>query len=470
MYQKSTLLSKYYTPKEFAQKMAFWGIVNHVCYNLGIKYTTNIFSYIKENFNYEGRSVIYHDIIRPIRIIDPCCGTGNLLVASQQVLSSLYTCCNIENSRPVDITSNISNNIYGVDIDVDAVEECRKRVLNPGNIYIGNSLIGLTVQELKESGYPKNGVGISLETKNNILVDKFFKLGVQVKDPIISDDGSIDMIAIRDIEDDDVIGLNPFHWGSEFTSIFNNGGFDVVLCNPPWATLQSNIKDFLYNEGIDTNDLSSSAISTLRKSLFSSNKDIANRYVKYINQISCMADYLRYLLKESNIYSQPYAGADNLFSAFIQRSRSIARNGGSCIFLVPSGIETDVTCKGIRECLFNDDSIQWSYTTYNANIFKDVTNTQRFTLLALNRGVNNNNGKFYHACREYDSDELRLFPCGYDAIINIEDIKKWYPSLTIPQVDSRIDIDILNKISNHPNVGSFNKKVEYKKKTGAKSV
>ena len=35
-----------------------------------------------------------------------------------------------------------------------------------------------------------------------------------------------------------------FHWHLEFPEIFNRGGFDLVLGNPPWDTLSPDVKEF----------------------------------------------------------------------------------------------------------------------------------------------------------------------------------------------------------------------------------
>jgi len=55
-------------------------------------------------------------------VIDPCCGNGNLLAAMLDVYSELQ-----------------EENIYGIDIDSEAIEKCKELIPN-GHFKVGNCL------------------------------------------------------------------------------------------------------------------------------------------------------------------------------------------------------------------------------------------------------------------------------------------------------------------------------------------
>lgn len=169
--------------------------------------------------------------IEKIRILDPACGSGSFLLGAYQFLINyhlkyyrehekeaqtlhLFPYWKIspeELSLPIHEKAKIlRNNIFGVDIDPQAVEITmmslylkalegergllpKKQHLLPSlgnNIKCGNSLIGY-----------------------DILEDKLF-------------------------DDDTKSRINPFEWNSPstgFGEIMANGGFDVVIGNPPYV-------------------------------------------------------------------------------------------------------------------------------------------------------------------------------------------------------------------------------------------
>lgn len=162
--------------------------------------------------NYEKRALKayqeYQEFVRNIKVLDPACGSGAFLV---KVFDYLLA----ENKRIADILADLSggtkdlfssenyiknlleNNIYGVDLNPESVEitklslwlktaiKGKKLVSLKGNIKCGNSLI-----------------------------------------------------------DDENISNKAFKWEEEFSEIMKEGGFDVIVGNPPYVRVQ-NLK---YNE------------------------------------------------------------------------------------------------------------------------------------------------------------------------------------------------------------------------------
>jgi tRNA G10 N-methylase Trm11 len=157
---------------------------------------------IKKNETYDKKILQayqeYKDVLCNIKILDPACGSGAFLVKVFDFLLS-------ENKRVAkviaDIQGNASlydtedyvksllqNNIYGVDLNPESVEITKlslwlksaqrgqKLITLKGNIKCGNSLI----------------------------------------------------------DDPNIAGEKAFSWSKEFSEIINNGGFDVIIGNPPY--------------------------------------------------------------------------------------------------------------------------------------------------------------------------------------------------------------------------------------------
>ena len=147
-----------------------------------------------------------HNEILNIKILDPACGSGSFLIRAYDELLNYHS---YQRGKPVaqldqwERLQILINNIFGVDLDIQAVEiahlnlllrSLAKRDLLPSlanNIRQGNSLISGTEDELQSY------FGDSWQKKN------------------------------------------PFSWKQEFEDIMANGGFDVVIGNPPYVRVDS---------------------------------------------------------------------------------------------------------------------------------------------------------------------------------------------------------------------------------------
>ena len=151
----------------------------------------------------------YRDWLLSLTILDPACGSGAFLNQALDFLIKEHQ--KIDNLRAQllggsivfsDITTDIlENNIYGVDLNEESVEIAKL------------SLWLRTAQK-----------GRKLNKLNNNI-----KCGNSL------------------IDDPEVAGEKAFAWQKEFPEIFENGGFDVVIGNPPYvrAELLGGIREYL---------------------------------------------------------------------------------------------------------------------------------------------------------------------------------------------------------------------------------
>lgn len=162
-----------------------------------------------------GRFIKEHSYneIRNIKILDPACGSGSFLIRAYDELLNYHARERSKSLSELDQKDRLPvllTNIYGVDLDMQAVEITRLNLLLrtltekgklpylSNNIRQGNSLISGTEEELR--GY----FGDSWRDKK------------------------------------------PFNWEQEFKDIMAQGGFDVVIGNPPYVGFQGfKDKDYL---------------------------------------------------------------------------------------------------------------------------------------------------------------------------------------------------------------------------------
>lgn len=176
--------------------------------------------------------------VEKIKILDPACGSGTFLLQAYQYLldwhRDFYT-ANLNDKlykgkNPVifqidsgywRLTTSekrriLLNNIFGVDIDAQAVEVTKLSLLL--KVLEGESQQTL-LKQLKlfhERALPDLGRNI--------------KCGNSLVAPDIYLSHQLDLF-----DEESKFKLNTFDWRSEFKTIFENGGFNVVIGNPPWG-------------------------------------------------------------------------------------------------------------------------------------------------------------------------------------------------------------------------------------------
>ncbi|MBN8546091.1 MAG: N-6 DNA methylase [Ignavibacteria bacterium] len=174
------------------------------------------------------------DFVSKIKVLDPACGSGSFLIGAYQYLLDWHKNYYGANTRsfkggknsPVTPEGNLTtsekkrillNNIFGVDIDVNAVEVTKLSLL-------------LKCLEGETEASIKNQLSLFNERVLPTL-DNNIKSGNSLIDTDFYD-SQIDFGHERKIK--------PFNWQKAFPQVFNsNGGFDVVIGNPPYVKIQT---------------------------------------------------------------------------------------------------------------------------------------------------------------------------------------------------------------------------------------
>lgn len=137
--------------------------------------------------------------VKKIRVLDPACGSGSFLIKAFDVLNEYYarhdkdyTQTEMDFQTGIPFTTKVKileNNIFGVDLDKQAVEITQLNLL-------------LRIAE-KGNKLP--------------LLQQNIKCGNSL------------------IDDETVTGDEAFNWEDEFPEVFKDGRFDVVIGNPPYV-------------------------------------------------------------------------------------------------------------------------------------------------------------------------------------------------------------------------------------------
>jgi hypothetical protein len=174
---------------------------------LGIHYTPDsvidyivrhtILSYLEKN-NFVA--------LRKIKILDPACGSGLFLLKAFDLLCSLWQ-QQFGKLNANDIRYILENNLYGVDIEPNAIHETKQQ----------------------------------LEKKGVLVGVKGVRLSIQQGDALLHSFAQINLLSD-----------NTFNWQENFATVFAQGGFDCVIGNPPYIRIQHVQRRIQYVERYQT--------------------------------------------------------------------------------------------------------------------------------------------------------------------------------------------------------------------------
>ena len=206
----------------------------------GVYYTPQyIVRYIVENtlgVKIKGQSP---DVIAQLKVVDPACGSGSFLVeAYQQLLNyhlDYYSSEKqrkqaLKNSRIYESGQNVYkltieekqrillNNIYGVDIDDQAVEVTK---------------LSLYLKLLENEGSETQGQLFKFSDMKLLpSLDSNIKCGNSLVGSDYYNEKDVSLF-----DDEAMRKINTFDWDKEFPEVFAQGGFDCVIGNPPYVNI-----------------------------------------------------------------------------------------------------------------------------------------------------------------------------------------------------------------------------------------
>lgn len=178
--------------------------------------------------------------ISKIKIIDPACGSGSFLLGAYQCLLDYHKNYYSGNGKIAkgikgnnltpdgelitDVKKRILlNNIYGVDIDFNAVEVTKLSLL-------------LKCMEGETEA--------SIATQMRLFHDRVLP---DLDNNIKSGNSLIDTFNYGEIDFGDEKKVKPFIWKQAFPDVFQKGGFDAVIGNPPWVSLNGKFGNDILN-------------------------------------------------------------------------------------------------------------------------------------------------------------------------------------------------------------------------------
>jgi len=497
------------------------------------------------------------DAILSITVCDPACGSGHFLLGAARRLAAELAQIDADKDQPTDrhyrhaLRDIVINCIYGVDINLLAVELCRVGLwlesIEPGlplgfldsHIQCGNSLL-FTKKNLINDGVPEGFMTLLIGDNKDIydLQSQTFKSELRGQSDLFSE-SSNSLFEIKDVinefksidemSDNSLLEVNSksnsyyhalssdiykkisdiydlylaafvwprdtvtpplspfriksilsesaelsgaekevlenicneykfFHWEIRYPKIFNQGGFDVVLGNPPWERANLKFKEFFSSRlphllSCENKEQQEDAINSLMKSGAPEYKSYAREKRKIDGTI--------HIIRSAKSFELTNNGFINYYSSFAELGDKLISLAGRLGMILQSGIATDESNKGFFDYLINDKKLISVFDFINSEKLFDIDSRMKFTLLTTGSSCDTQ-PKFAF----YLTNTRQILLRGYE--ISIEDLLKLNPNTkTCTTFRMRKDADLALQIyknschlSLDSTVNDFNGKVE----------
>ncbi|MCU4753995.1 hypothetical protein OB919_18765 [Halobacteria archaeon AArc-curdl1] len=438
------------------------------------------------------------DEVNELYVVDPGMGSGHFLTSVVEeivnVRQALYARYDAYPPRHRIKKTTVQNNIFGVDIMQPAVEigklrlwlsiiselqeedleEMRTEELALPNITFnirsGNTLIGYvgfpeetddglaTFERWNEdsvrSRYEDVITEIELHEEYNAFPERAEKHRQNAKrllkeyrsdldDEILDDFRDV----VEDVTEGDLEDYTPFHWVLEFAEVYADGGFDVIVGNPPWDRLRPTRDDFFVRYDKEFQSLLPEE-KDRRQDVLRGEPEIEEGWKEYQREIELVTEYFHksgeYQMQKPKIGGQSQGTENDLSALFLERVFQLAKDDGYVTQVVPGAIFNGASTKDLRTHLLDETSIQSLVTFENRGIiFPDIHNQYNFGIVTFK-----NSGR--------TEDLYGIFQqVGMDVLANIEEnaltiprrvLREYSPEARIfPYLQSQKEVDVLTR-------------------------
>lgn len=437
-------------------------------------------------------------------VVDPGMGSGHFLTSVVEeivrIRRSLYEQQESYPSRHRLKTTTVQNNIYGVDIMEPAVEigklrlwlsiisELREEDLAdldveeialPNitfNVRQGNSLIGYVgfpeeteegnatferwsedsvrsryedvIDEIEAyeeaSAFPERA-----ETHRRRAEQLLNEYRTELDDDILADFRGV----VDGVTEEDLAEVSPFHWVLEFAEVYAQGGFDVVIGNPPWNRVKPSRDEFFSRYDPTFTGLRMEAKEEREEELLDE-PSITEAWEQYQHEIEIQADYFRdggvFTMQSAKIDGNTQSSERDLSALFFERVFDLARDDGYISQVLPGRIFHGAPTKALREHLLDHTTVSSLISFENRGIFDDIHFQYNFGVLTLR-----NSGQTDTIPGIFQQNDLSILERREDWIdIPREVMRSYAPlSLLFPRIQAEEDLDVLATAVEFPPIG-----------------
>lgn len=242
-----------------------------------------------------------------------------------------------------------------------------------------------------------------------------------------------------------------FHWPLEFPDVMQQGGFDVVLGNPPWERIKLQEKEFFASRNAEIATASNKAArDKLIKSLRAAEKGTAKRALfeefrreKRLSEANSI--FVRLDGDDGGRFALTGTGDVNTYALFAELFARLVSKKGRAGVIVPTGVSTDATTAPFFAWLIEEKRLASLIDFENSSpIFPTVHRSFKFCLLTMGRNEQKARFAFFLTESGQLAEPERNFTLDPEQIAAINPNTK-----TAPVFRSRWDAELTAKFYRH---------------------
>lgn len=183
-----------------------------------------------------------------------------------------------------------------------------------------------------------------------------------------------------------------FHYHLEFPEVFEKGGFDCLLGNPPWEKIQPEEQMFFRQFNSEISKAKGSKRKQLINELVYTNPDLKTYWEKHKVEIERSVHYFK-----NSMYPLMGGGRLNTYTLFSEKVLSLSNKRGYIGYITPTGICTDDTTQKYFRHLVENNYLRSLHDYENRlGLFNSVHRMFKFCLITI--GLDKNSKPIDFCC------------------------------------------------------------------------
>lgn len=219
--------------------------------------------------------------------------------------------------------------------------------------------------------------------------------------------------------------LRFFHWEVEFADVFTGpwAGFDAILGNPPWDTLQPVSKEFFSNRDPLYRGYGKQEALAKQREMFGADANFEAEWLGYVAHFKSLANWTANATRpfgdpegggeafsfgrgQEGLHAHwrrlraggtgfadpehPYRwqgeGKAYTYKLFLELAHALLKPGGRLGFVVPSGLYSDKGSSALRELFLDRCRWEWLFGFENRNKLFDIHRSFKFAPVIVTKG------------------------------------------------------------------------------------